>query len=132
MPVIVDSNVILDVINDDPLWADWSDAQMTKYQPHGLLVNPLIYAELCAGASATSEVDEVLTQLKLEYRELSREALYLAAQAFLQYRKRGGTKSAPLPDFFIGAHAQVLDIPILTRDQGRYKTYFPAVRLVCP
>ena len=132
MAVIIDSNVILDIVHDDPLWADWSDAQVSKHQPSGLLVNPVIYAELCAGANAASEVDDVLVQLRLEYSELSREALYLAAKAFLQYRKRGGTKNSPLPDFFIGAHAQALGIPILTRDQNRYKTYFPSVPLICP
>lgn len=132
MPVLVDSNVILDITSDDPVWADWSDAQVTKHQAVGLLVNPLIYAELCTGANMASEVDEVLTQLKLEYRELSREALFLAAKVFLKYRRRGGTKTAPLPDFFIGAQAQVLGIPILTRDKGRYKTCFPSVPLICP
>jgi len=132
MPVIIDSNVILDIVHDDPLWADWSDAQVTTHQAVGLLVNPVIYAELCAGANAVADVDDVLVQLKLEYRELSHEALFLAAKAFLQYRKRGGTKTSPMPDFFIGAHAQALGIPILTRDQGRYKTYFPSVPLICP
>ena len=132
MAVLVDSNVILDVTNDDPVWADWSDAQITALQPAGLLVNPLIYTELCAGAVSASEVDKVLTELKLEFRELSHEALFLAAQAFLKYRRQGGTKTAPLPDFFIGAHAEVHGIPILTRDQGRYKTYFPNVALICP
>lgn len=132
MPVLVDSNVILDVTNDDAAWGDWSDAQITTYQPAGLLVNPVIYAELCTGAETASDVNKVLTQLKLEFRELSREALFLAAQAFLRYRRQGGTKTAPLPDFFIGAHAETLGIPILTRDQGRYRTYFPHVALICP
>lgn len=132
MPVLVDSNVILDVTSDDALWGDWSDAQITMHQPAGLLVNPMIYAELCAGAQAAADVNKVMTQLKLEYRELSREALFLAAQAFLKYRRQGGTKTAPLPDFFIGAQAETLGIPILTRDQGRYRTYFPHVALICP
>ena len=79
-----------------------------------------------------SEVEEVVSGLKLEYRELPREALFFAAKAFLQYRRRGGTKTSPLPDFFIGAHAVVLGIPIITRDKGRYATYFPKVRLICP
>lgn len=132
MPVLVDSNVILDVTNDDPVWADWSDSQITALQPAGLLVNPLIYTELCAGADSASDVDKVLTELKLEFRELSHEALFLAAQAFLKYRRQGGIKTAPFPDFFIGAQAEVLRIPILTRDQRRYKTYFPNVALICP
>ena len=132
MPVLVDSNVILDLTSDDPVWADWSDAQITALQPAGLLVNPLIYTELCVGAGSVSEVDALLVQLKLEFRELSHGALFVAAQAFLKYRRQGGTKTTPLPDFFIGAHAQVMGIPILTRDQARYKTYFPNVALICP
>lgn len=132
MPVIVDSNVIFDVTNDDPVWADWSDAQITAYQPGGLLINPLIYTELCTDAATTADVNKLLAGLKLELRELSREALFLTAKAFLNYRRQGGTKTAPLPDFFVGAHAQVLGIPILTRDAGRYTSYFPSVQLICP
>lgn len=132
MPVIVDSNVIFDVTSDDPVWADWSDAQITAYQPCGLLINPLIYTELCTDAATTADVDKLLSGLKLELRELSRESLFLTAKAFLKYRRQGGTKTAPLPDFFIGAHAQVLGVPILTRDAGRYTSYFPSVQLICP
>ena len=132
MPVMVDSNVIFDVTNDDPIWADWSDSQITAYQSGGLLINPLIYAELCTDASTTADVDKVLAGLKLELHELTLEALFVAAKAYLKYRRQGGTKTAPLPDFFIGAHAQVLGIPILTRDAGRYASYFPAVQLICP
>ena len=132
MPILVDSNVIFDVTNDDPVWADWSDAQITSLQSDGLLVNPLIYTELCTQASATAEVDTLLASLKLELQELPREALFLAAKAFLKYRRQGGTKTAPLPDFFIGAHAQTLGISILTRDAGRYASYFPDVALICP
>jgi len=132
MPVLVDSNVILDITNDDPVWADWSDEHLTKSQKGGLMVNPVIYAELCVGAGKAFEVDGLLSDLKMEYRELPREALFLASKAFLHYRRRGGTKASPLPDFFIGAHAEVLGIAILTRDQSRYKTYFPRVRLICP
>lgn len=132
MPVIVDSNVIFDVTSDDPVWADWSDAQITVCQPSGLLINPLIYTELCTDAATTADVDKLLSGLKLELRELSRESLFLTAKAFLKYRRQGGTKTAPLPDFFIGAHAQVLGVPILTRDAGRYTSYFPSVQLICP
>ncbi len=132
MPVIVDSNVILDIASDDPEWGAWSDAQVTKHHRRGLAINPMIFAELCAGAENKAEVEEVVSDLKLEYREIPREALFLAAKAFLQYRRRGGTKTSPLPDFFIGAHAAVLGISILTRDKGRYAKYFPKVRLICP
>lgn len=132
MSILVDSNVVLDIVNDDPMWADWSDGQITRLQTTGLLVNPVIYSELCAGSDTASEVDEILNHLKLDYQELSHQALFLAAKAFLKYRRRGGTKTSPLPDFFIGAHAEASGVPILTRDPGRYKTYFPGVPLICP
>ncbi len=132
MRVIVDSNVILDIAHDDPTWGDWSDRQLTKYQPAGLVTNPVIYAELCAGAKRQSDVDRLVKELKLESVELSRQALFLAAKAFLQYRRRGGSKTSPLPDFFIGAQASVLGLRLLTRDKARYHTYFPKLRLICP
>lgn len=132
MACLVDSNLILDVATDDPVWGDWSDCQFTKYQKGGLLINPVIYAELCAGARSADDVDSLLEQLKLEYRELPREALFLAAKAFLQYRRSGGTKLLPLPDFFIGAQAESLGVPIITRDPSRYRTYFPKVELITP
>ena len=132
MPVMVCSNVIFDVTNDDPIWANWSDSQITAHQPGGLLIYPLIYAELCTDSSTTSDVDKVLAGLKLELHELTRDALFLAAKAYLKYRRQGGTKTALLPDFFIGAHAQVLSVPVLTRDAGRFTSYFPGVQLICP
>ncbi len=92
----------------------------------------MIYAELCVGAETPSEVDELLGGLKLECRELAREALFLAAKAFLCYRRQGGIQIFPPPDFFIGAHAEALGIAILTRDAARYKTHFPKVKLICP
>lgn len=132
MPCLVDSNLILDVATDDPVWGAWSDVQLTRHQKKGLVVNPVIYAELCAGANDPSEVDDLMTELRLEFRELSREALFLAAKAFLHYRRRGGAKTSPLPDFFIGAQAESLGIAILTRDPARYRTYFPKVKLITP
>ena len=98
---MVDSNVIFDVTNNDPVWADWSDSQIIAYQPGGLLINLLIFTELCTSASTTEDVDRVLTGLKLELRELARETLFLTAKAFLKYRRQGGTETAPLPDFFM-------------------------------
>jgi len=132
MPFLVDSNLILDVATDDPMWGAWSDTQITKYQKQGLLVNPVIFAELCAGAEAVSEVDALLTGLKLEFRELTREALFLAAKAFLEYRRRGGVKTTPLPDFFIGAQAEALGIAVISRDPARFRSYFPKVKLITP
>ncbi len=132
MPVLVDSNIVLDVATDDPVWADWSDQAITRLQTGGLIVNPIIYAELCTGASSPGEVDELLESMQLGIQEMPREGLYLAAKAFLQYRRKGGNKTSTLPDFFIGGHAEALAIPILTRDTTRYQTYFPKVELICP
>jgi len=132
MPILVDSNVVLDVVTDDPLWADWSDEAITRHQAAGLIVNPIVYSELCAGAASPVEVDELLESLKLGFQEIPRDGLYLAAKAFLQYRRQGGTKTSTLPDFFIGGHAQAVGIPILTRDTARYQTYFPKVELISP
>ena len=132
MPVLVDSNVVLDVVTDDSLWADWSDEAITRHQAGGLIVNSIVYSELCAGAASPVEVDELLESLKLGFQEIPRDGLYLAAKAFLQYRRQGGTKTSTLPDFFIGGHAQAVGIPILTRDTARYQTYFPKVELISP
>jgi len=132
MPVFVDSNVILDVANQDPVWLDWSRAALEKHASKGFLVNAMIYAELCCNAEAAAEVDGLLSVMEMELAEIPREALFLASKAHLAYRRRGGSRTTGLPDFFVGAHAQVLGVPILTRDQGCYKTYFPDVVLICP
>ena len=132
MPVLVDSNVILDLANQDPVWSEWSRAAMEDHSRVGLIVNSMVYAELCCNAQSTSEVDALLNGMEVQMAEIPREALFFAAKAHLVYRRRGGTKTTPLPNFFIGAHAEVLGIAILTRDQGRYKTYFPSVRLIGP
>ena len=98
----------------------------------GLIINPIIYAELCSGAATAAVVDAILQTLQVGYQELPREALFLASKAHLAYRRRGGTRTSPLPDFFIGAHAEVAGLTLLTRDKGRYTTYFPRVTLICP
>lgn len=128
---MVDTNVLLDVIEQDERWASWSMDQMERHATR-LVVNPLIYTELCYEAGDADDVDSILVSLGLRYEDLPRRALFLAAQAFRTYRERGGTKSVPLPDFFIGAHAAALALPILTRDVARYQTYFPQVALICP
>lgn len=132
MPILVDSNVILDLVSRDPVWESWSSAALVQHAGRGLIVNAMIYAELCAPAKGIAEVDSLLIQLELELSEIPRHALYLASQAHLAYRRRGGTRISGLPDFFIGAHAEAMGIPILTRDKGRYATYFPNVPLICP
>lgn len=129
--VLVDTNVLLDVTEQDEKWADWSQAQMSQYVDR-MLINPLIYTELCYETGAVADVDAIMVILGLRYGELPRQALFLSSQAYKLYRKRGGRKTSPLPDFFIGAHAAALDIPILTRDEGRYRTYFPEVTLISP
>lgn len=132
MPVLVDSNVILDMVNRDAIWLDWSRAALEQHADGGLLVNAMVYSELCSSANACEEVDDLLHTMGLEVADIPRRALFLASKAHLAYRRQGGTKTAPLPDFFIGAHAETLGIPLLTRDQGRYRTYFPHVALICP
>lgn len=129
--VLVDTNVILDVADEDSNWYEWSCAQMQR-AALALAINPLIYAELCYHAGDLGEVEVTIQTLGLIFQDLPREALFFAAKAYHQYRLRGGAKTSPLPDFFIGAHAQALGIPILTRDVSRYRTYFPEVRLISP
>jgi len=131
MAVLIDTNVLSDVLHDDPVWKSWAEARILDHFGE-LLINPIIYAELSCRASSVEVLDELLEPFELEYLELPKEALFQAAKAFLAYRKRGGTKSAPLPDFFIGTHAAVLGIPIITRDTTRYQTYFPEVTLISP
>jgi predicted nucleic acid-binding protein len=131
MSVVVDTNVISDLVHQDPLWSGWSNEQLLQHAGD-LVVNPIIFAELCCRANSAEEVDQIISALGLGYEELSQEALFLAAKAFLAYRLRGGTKTSPLPDFFIGAHAQAAGHALLTRDKARYETYFPTVPLICP
>src|SRR5690606_33757329 len=128
---LVDTNVISDIVTADAVWLEWSLAQVL-HKGRELIVNPVIYAELCYRADSHSQVDHMLAELRVRFEEIPREALFLAAKAFLKYRERGGTKSSPLPDFFVGAHAQAVDIPLITRDLGRYRSYFPTVALVVP
>jgi predicted nucleic acid-binding protein len=129
--VLVDSNVVIDITSRDPQWEEWSGRQLEAFAGR-LAINPVVYAELCFQLRSPEEADQLIAYLGLEYREFSRESLFLAAQAYRIYRQRGGTKNAPLPDFFIGAHASALGVPILTRDATRYQTYFPTVPLISP
>jgi len=131
--LLVDTNVLIDVLEDDPDWADWSVRQLrfqSKIQQ--LVINPIIYSELSLTFSTVEALDQTLADLGLAMIELPKPALFLAGKAFLRYRRQGGTKSNVLGDFFIGAHAAVARYPILTRDTHRYGTYFPSVALVSP
>ena len=131
MDVLIDTNVLSDVIHADPKWAPWAEAQILAHFGE-MIINPMIYAELSCRASSAAELDQTLAPFALQYLELPKEALFLASQAFLSYRNSGGNKTSPLPDFFIGAHATALELPILTRDKARYQTYFPEVTLITP
>lgn len=131
--LLVDTNVLLDVLEDDPEWARWSLRQLrAQSQVHELAINAVIYAELSLAFDEIEALDECVDDLRLLLLELPRPALFLAARAYLGYRERRGSKMNVLSDFFIGAHASVLDCAIVTRDARRYRTYFPRVRLVTP
>jgi Predicted nucleic acid-binding protein, contains PIN domain len=131
--IIVDSSVLLDVLGKDPTWYHWSCRQLERFgdqQP--LLINTIIYAELSIGYDALEQLEDALIEIGVQLLEIPREALFLAGKAFLQYRKKGGARIAPLPDFFIGAHAAVTRLPLLTRDTRRVQRYFPTVELIYP
>ncbi len=131
--LLVDTNVLVDVLQNDPQWADWSIAQMRAQSSlHALVINPIIYAEVSLSFSTLEALDDVVGTLALELREIPRPALFLAAKAFAQYRRRGGSKLQVLPDFFIGAHAALEGWPLLTRDARRFKTYFPTLEVLAP
>lgn len=131
--LLVDTNVLVDVLEDDPEWADWSIGQLrAQAKVHRLAINPVIYAELSLTFSTVEALDQTIEDLGLAMIELPRPALFLAGKAFVRYRRQGGRKGNVLSDFFIGAHAAVGGYPLLTRDTRRYASYFPSVRLIAP
>jgi len=131
--LLVDTNVLLDVLEDDPAWADWSVRQLRdQAQVHELIINPIVYAELSLAFESVDALDGAVEQMEVAVREVPRPALFLAGRAFVKYRKSGGTKTNVLADFFVGAHAAVLGCGILTRDARRYRSYFPTVNLLAP
>jgi predicted nucleic acid-binding protein len=132
--VLVDANVLLDVLQNDPQWADWSQGQLEAASlTDSLAVNAVIYSELSMPFDRIEELEAVLSEASLSMEPIPREALFLAGKAFLAYRRsRKGTKQGVLPDFYIGAHAAVSGLPILTRDVSRYRGYFPTVQLIAP
>ncbi len=131
--LLVDTNVLVDVLQDDPQWADWSIGQLrAQSKVHELAINPVIYAEISLSFATLEALDRVVATLGLAMREVPRPALFLAGKAFAQYRKRGGSKAQVLPDFFIGAHAAVEGWSLLTRDAGRFRTYFPSLQVIAP
>jgi hypothetical protein len=131
--LLVDTNVILDVIQNDPQWAAWSQAQLDAASlKFTLIINPVIYAELSIAYRRIEELESMLASSGLRMESIPREALFLAGRVFLKYRRQSGTRTGVLPDFFIGAHAAIAGIPLLTRDVRRYSTYFPSLKLITP
>ncbi len=131
--ILVDTNVLLDVFAEDPTWAQWSQAQLDAASATDTLaINAVIYSELSIGFARIEELEAVITEASLTVEDLPREALFLAGKAFLRYRRSRGIQRGVLPDFYIGAHAAVRQWSLLTRDVGRYRTYFPTVSLIAP
>jgi predicted nucleic acid-binding protein len=130
---LVDSNVILDVVTEDGEWFDWSATTLARAAEQGaLVINPLVYAEVSLAFDRIEELDDALPEAYYARESLPWEAAFLGARAFLRYRRRGGTRLHPLPDFYIGAHAAVAGHVLLTRDPRRYRTYFPKLSLLAP
>jgi len=131
--VLVDSSVILDVFLDDPRWGDWSERMLTELSGAGsLLINPIIYTEISVGFERIEELEKAVSEGGFKMAAIPKEALFLAGKAYVRYKKRKGKRAAPLPDFFIGAHAAVGGLDLVTRDVTRIKTYFPSVRIISP
>jgi predicted nucleic acid-binding protein len=133
MDILVDSNVILDIVTEDEEWFEWSSQTLATYaETHTLVINPIVYAEVSMGFDRIEDIEMVLDSRFFRRDPLPWEAAFLAGKCFLAYRKKGGRKRSTLPDFFIGAHAAVAQIPLLTRDVSRYRTYFPKLKLIVP
>ena len=133
MAVLVDSCVLLDVFTEDPDWFEWSSAALARQADRGpLILNAVIYAEISVRFRRIEELESLLAPDVFEYRPIPREAAFLAGKCFMRYRRRGGAKSTPLPDFLIGAHAAVEALTVITRDCERFGTYFPTVPLIRP
>jgi predicted nucleic acid-binding protein len=131
--ILLDANVILDIWDRDPVWHTWSRDQLSRLSLiDELAINLIAYAEISARFSTSAVLDQKLEDLGAIVLRIPRRAAFLAGEAFVQYRRQGGTKGNVLPDFFIGAHAAVLGCPLLTRDTRRYAAYFPSVRLIAP
>ena len=131
--VLVDSNVLLDVATNDPTWSDWSGRALAESAEHtALIINPIIYAEVSIGYTMIEALDAALPSTLYRREPLPWEAGFLAGKCFLLYRRRGGLRNSPLPDFYIGAHAAIRHLALLTRDAARYRSYFPKVEILAP
>lgn len=130
MKGIIDTNILIDITQNNPDWIEWSFSAL--HHCNERLINPVIFSEFCGGYESLKEVMEECITLELVFCETPPEALMAASQAFRNYKQQGGTKNSTLPDFFIGAHAAAIGVPIITRDTAKYKTYFPHVELISP
>ena len=131
--IIVDSNVILDVFLNDLEWGDWSESKLEEYSGQSsLFVNSIIYSEISIGFKLIEDLEYAISTAGFHILDIPKEALFLAGKAYLKYKRRSGAKRTPLPDFFIGAQAAVMNLDLLTRDVSRYQTYFPTVKLISP
>ena len=133
MEILVDSNVILDVFTKDKKWFKWSSKTLSRYaDDHILVINPVIYAEISVRFDNIEDLEDALPHKFFSRCQIPWEAAFLAGKCFLRYRKMGGRKRSPLPDFFIGAHAAIAGMALLTRDVSRYRTYFQKLKLISP
>jgi predicted nucleic acid-binding protein len=130
---LVDSSVMLDILTADPRWTQWSSEALASARDDGnLVINPIVYAEVSVGFDKIEDLEEAVPASDFEREQLPYEAGFLAGKAFLAYRRRGGDRRFPVPDFYIGAHAAVRGYRLLTRDAARYRTYFPSVEVIAP
>ncbi|MBU1709353.1 MAG: type II toxin-antitoxin system VapC family toxin [Proteobacteria bacterium] len=131
--IMVDSNVLLDVLTEDASWFEWSAAKISQYADQSILcINPIIYSEVSMGFECIEDLEAALPEDVFTRVPLPFEAAFLAGKCFLKYRRAGGVKRSPLPDFLIGAHAAVKKMTLLTRDSSRFRSYFPGLNLICP
>ena len=131
--ILVDTNVLVDIVSDDPVWAEWSERHLALAAAQDeLAINDIIYAELSVRYPTIEELDAMVDAAGLVSATIPRPALFLAGKAFQRYRSAGGVKTGVLPDFFIGAHAAISGSALVTRDSGRYRTYFPGITLIAP
>jgi hypothetical protein len=131
--VLVDSNVLLDVSTNDPNWGEWSARTLAEVAENAILIiNPIVYAEVSIGYSTIEALDAAVPAALYRREALPWEAGFLAGKCFVRYRRRGGQRQSPLPDFYIGAHAAIGRLALLTRDASRYRSYFPSVEIIAP
>jgi predicted nucleic acid-binding protein len=131
--ILVDTNVLLDIATNDANWADWSIKQLDAATVRGpVVINAVVYSEFSVGYDRIEDVERLLKDVDIGWADVPREALFLAGKAFQQHRRQGGSRTGVLPDFFIGAHAAVSGMTLLTRDPARYRSYFPKLGLISP